>query len=447
MPKVTRRGFLVGCSAAIAAMAGARINSAVFGSPEDEPNQQILVAVFLRGGCDALNLVPPISGNDRGHYETARTDLRIPASGPDAALPLSAQFGLHPAAASLYELYQEQKLAIVQAVGLNEGTRSHFDAMSYMELGTPGNKTTTSGWLARHLQSAPNLPGDLTIPSLATGNLPPGSLLGNRETVTMTSPGSFDLDVGPWRWRDAQRAALRHLYNGTTPLHEAGTQTLDAVDLIEASDVDNYVPANGAAYPSGSFGDQLMVIAQMIKLQLGLRVATVDLGGWDTHENQGTAAGGYFGSLVEELSQGLAAFYADLDGCGSDNYNKRVTVVVMSEFGRRLRENADRGSDHGHGGMMMVMGGTVRGGLYGQWPGLHHDQLYDGADLAVTTDYRRVLGEILTVRLGNPNIDVVFPGYEGYAPLGLFPASVAQPPPDSPYKVYMPVIQRTNEHC
>lgn len=416
---ITRRQFLVGCSAAIASLAGARLTSLAFAHPNSSSTADTLVVVFLRGGCDGLNIVPPLADPDRRYYEQARPELKLPITGPNATLPLDDHFGLHPAAAPLFELYRERKLAIVHAAGLTTDTRSHFDAMEFIERGTPGNKTTTTGWLTRHLQSATDLPDTVFMPVLAVGNLQPSSLLASRETVAMTSPGEFDF-LGHWRWVDAQRAALRRLYAGDGWLYQAGLRTLDAVDIIEAAAPEDYTPANGARYPEGEFGNHLQVVAQMIKLNLGLRVATVDLGGWDTHEGQGTGAGGYFATLLGELAQGLHALYTDLDGSGTASPAQRLTVVVMSEFGRRLQENAAAGTDHGHGNVMVLLGGEVNGGrVYGVWPGLHAEQLYDHADLAVTTDYRRVLSEILIRRLGNPNLGFVFPGYRDYTPLGI----------------------------
>jgi uncharacterized protein (DUF1501 family) len=237
----------------------------------------------------------------------------------------------------------------------------------------------------------------------------------------MTDPDSFSLNIGPWEWRSAQRTALRKLYSGGASwLHQSGSETLDAVDIIELNGGDgDYIPANGAVYPSGSLGQHFQTIAAMVKLDLGLRVATVDFGGWDTHNGQGSNGGGYFYGHVEELARALAAFYTDLDGSGSLDFTQRLTVVVMSEFGRRLRENADDGTDHGHGSFMLVMSGNAIGGVHGSWPGLSNAQLFDGADLEVTTDYRRVLSEILIRRMCNNRILQVFPGYSGYEPLGI----------------------------
>ncbi len=418
MGDVTRRGFLVGCSAAIAGLAGSRFNPAAFGDPA--LNQEIMIAVFLRGGMDGLHLLPPIDGIDRGHYQAARPTLAIPTSGPGAALSLDGQFGLHPAAAPLFDLYQDGRLALVQGVGMGIVNRSHFDAMQFVELGTPGSLGTTTGWLTRHLGSAANLPSQIVMPSLAVGYLQPQSLAGSLETINLSDPSSFNLSSGPYLWRHAQRTTMRRLYaDAASWLHDAGEQALDALDIIELNADDDYMPANGAVYPSGELGDHLQVLAQMIKLDLGLQVATVDLGGWDTHDNQGAGSGGYFADLLGQLAQALAAFYLDLDGAGGSNYTQRLTVVVQSEFGREVQENSDGGTEHGYGNVMMVLGGNTNGGIHGAWPGLDPGQLVDGTDVGVTTDFRRVLSEVLIRRMCNPNLGEIFPGYSDYAPLGI----------------------------
>jgi len=418
MSDISRRGFVAGCCAGIAALSGARFNSLAFADPVE--NQETLVVLFLRGGMDGLNLLPPIAGADRGFYEAARPTLQVPTSGPDAAIDLNGAFGLHPSATSLHGIFQDNHLAFVQGVGQTIPNRSHFDAMQYLELGTPGQKSITSGWLARHLATASNLPAEIVLPSLSVGNLQTTSLLGNYETVNMNDPGSFNLQTGPWRWRPNQRTALRKLYEGgTTWMHDSGLQALNAVDVIELNASGTYVPANGAVYPDGQFGNHLKVIAQMIKLNLGLTVATVDLGGWDTHNQQGNGSGGYFAGHIQELAEGMAAFYQDLDGGGANNYVDRMTMVVQSEFGRRFVQNADNGTDHGHGNLMMVMGGNVNGGLHGTFPGLHPDQLFEGDDLEVSTDYRQVLSEILIRRMCNPQLGNIFPNYFAYSPMGI----------------------------
>ncbi|MFK7802415.1 MAG: DUF1501 domain-containing protein [Anaerolineae bacterium] len=424
MFKTSRRGFLVGCSSAIAAMAGSQMNRVVFGSPEDEPNQNILVVIFLRGGCDALNVITPMGGADRGHYEAARSSLKLPTTGENKLLQLgTSSLGLHPRAGHLYDLFNDNKLALIPATGMHSNTRSHFDAMQYMELGTPDSKSATSGWLTRHLKTRGTAWQDDLMPVLGVGDISPTSLSGTYNKVAMSNVNDFKLDRGFSPERDFQRSALRSLYRKkNSVVHNSGLNAIDAADIVELNSIGSYTPENGASYPDGSFGDQLKLISQMIKLQLGLQVATVDLGGWDTHENQGNGdpSGGYFAGRFEMLSQGMKAFYDDLNGSAPGNdYSNRTTVVCMSEFGRRLKENENRGTDHGHGGFMMVMGGETNGGLHGTWPGLHTDQLYDNADLAVTTDYRRILSEIMIRRFQNNNLGTIFPDYTGYTPMNL----------------------------
>lgn len=419
MSKINRRGFMIGCSTAIAAMAGSRLNFVAFGNQEQEPNQEVLVTIFLRGGMDGLNAVPIIAGPDRGIYESSRSTIAVPTSGDYAAINLDDQFGLHASAAPLYELFQDKKLAILHATGMQSGTRSHFDAMQYMELGTPGNKSGSTGWLTRHLQTAGNLPDDIVIPALSVGNLRPTSLDGSNETIGMTSPNSYNFGAH-WRHNDWMRHAVREMYSGSSWLHQAGIEAANSIDIIEFGNPGEYTPANGAEYPDGAFGSQMQTLAQVIKMQLGMRVATVDLGGWDTHERQGGNGEGYFGSLLGTLASGLKAFYADLSSGPNGGEGHRVTVVIQSEFGRSLKENGSRGTDHGHGNIMFVLGQNVNGGkIYGDWPGLGPDQLFDNRDLAITTDYRQVLSEILIRRMGNPNLGTIFPGYTDYAPLGI----------------------------
>jgi uncharacterized protein (DUF1501 family) len=405
-PFLPRRQFLQGCSAAIAAMAGARLTNLAFAKQNDQADT--LVVVFLRGGWDALNVVPPIGGDDRGFYEKARPDIKI-----TDLLQLNDQFGLHPALNPLYDLYQAGKMGVVHAVGLNHDTRSHFDAQEYIELGTPGSKSITSGWITRHLQQTG---ASSILPVVATNNSPT-SLLNFVPTVNLNDPSDFS------QWGNdlvtSQQNALHQMYRGDSILHRAGARTLEALNIVSPLVEKDYQPSNGAVYNDDELGQQLKTIAQMIKLDAGLKVAAVDFGGWDTHEYETDGNGGYIADLLNQLAMGLSNFYLDLDSSG---YTDRLSVVVISEFGRRLVQNESQGTDHGHGSVMLALGGNVNGGqVYGQWPGLHNDQLYDHADLAITTDYRQILGELLSTRLGNSNIEAVFPGFSGnYNPLGLF---------------------------
>jgi uncharacterized protein (DUF1501 family) len=424
-PPNSRRQFLGASALTTGAFMGG-IPRLVFADP-DAPNDELLVVVFLRGGIDGLSLVLPMSGADRGYYEAARPRLRIPVSGPGAALSLGNFMGFHPSvdshagptAASLYQIYGAGKLAVVHACGLNHPTRSHFDAQAYMELGTPGAGGTGAGWLTRHFQTATNLPPDIIMPSLAVGSSQQACLLGSLDTINMEDADSFALDnIGHWEWRQAQRVALRQMLDSNADyVHQSSLQALDAVGIIETYVDGDYTPSNGAVYPANGFGEQMSLIARLSKLGLGLRGAAIDYGGWDTHDGQANGSTGFFAGQVATLSQGLAALYQDLDA--GTGIAQRMTVVVMSEFGRRLRENDDSGTDHGHGNVVLVMGGRVNGGMYGVWPGLANSQLYDGADLAITTDYRRVLTEILIRRMANPRVDQYFPGYTNYAPMNV----------------------------
>jgi len=408
----SRRRFVMGCSAAIAAMAGARVGSLAFADARAASGaDETLVVLFLRGAWDALNVVPPIAGPDRGLYEEARPRIAIPTSGAYGALPLGAQFGLHPALAPLMDLYKAGHLAVVHAVGMNDDTRSHFDAQQFMEAGTPGLRATTSGWITRHLRALGH--GSVLLPAVGTGGYVPMSLGDDPVAVAMTTPPAFTLPG------DSSLAPLIHrVYHGDTWLHQAGQRALRGVDTVQRLGLKQYVPAKGVKYPDGDFGVALTTIAQLLKADVALRVATVDVGGWDTHEYQGDGGQGYLSDQLTPLAQGLAAFFTDLDKA---NLSGRVTVITMSEFGRRLDQNASGGTDHGHGSVMLALGrGSVNGGtVYGRWPGLRNDQLYDGADLAVTTDYRQVLGEILGQRLGNTRLDTVFPGFTMGKPLGI----------------------------
>lgn len=431
MREATRRGFLMGCSSAIAGLAAARFTGIALAGTGVPADRDVLVVLFLRGGLDGLSLVLPTAGPDRGHYVTARTNLLIPSSGANAALPLrdwaGNAWGLHPAATALHELWQDRRVAFIHACGMDTPSRSHFDTQTQIELGTPGVSSTPDGWLTRHFLTAPGLDPGAVIPKLSVSSTIQTAWQSDLDVVAMTDPGDFELNTGPSEWRALQKIALRNILEnpvfGGEFLHATGIEALDASTLVESLSIldGTYTPSNGAVYPSGGYGDALELVARMIKADLGLQAVTLDLGGWDTHNGQnGPGAGNYLHERISELSRGLAALYTDLDGppAQGTHYTSRLTVVVMSEFGRRVRENADRGTDHGHGNVVTVLGNGVSGGLYGSWPGLAPEQLYDGADLAVTTDFRRVLTEILIQRLANPNWAEVFPGYVYPGPLG-----------------------------
>ncbi|MCS7002497.1 MAG: DUF1501 domain-containing protein, partial [Dehalococcoidia bacterium] len=404
---------LMGCSAAIAALSGSRITGLSFGDPAaaQAPDNEILVQIFLRGGIDGLNLIVPYGDPA---YAVARPTIRIAEPGRTrGAIDINGFFGFHPATTGLNELYQAGLLAIVVATGLTDPTRSHFDAMAMMERGTPGSTTAlATGWIARHLVSA-NVTG--TLPALVVANQVPAAMIGALNVATIPSLNGYNLAGRNAEFQRLQRETIQSWYSsGTSWLHNAGTETLSVLSRIQQANPGSYTPANGARYPDNGFGRSLQVVAQLIKMNLGVRAATVDFGGWDTHESQGDDGQGFFANQVATLANGLLAFHTDLA-----DVNSRLTVVVMSEFGRRLRQNNSNGTDHGHGNVMLVSGGAVRGGLYGVWPGLSADKLNQGNDLDITTDYRQVLSEILVRRQRNGNLAAVFPGMPTYTPLGL----------------------------
>jgi uncharacterized protein (DUF1501 family) len=407
-----RRSFLMGCSSAIAALSGGRLSSLAFA--ESGTQDEVMVVVFLRGGWDVLSVMPPIDGPDRGHYEQARPRLRIPTSGNGAALKLDAQFGLHPSLEKLFERYKAGNMAIVTATGMvGSDTRSHFDAMEYMELGTPGARTTPQGWVTRLLENTPKVNSVLSN-AVAIGSSPPTALQGYPDAVAMMDLNDFKL-TDDENHRKFLHGSLARLWSGDTWLHQSGQATLKAIEAVAKAGFK--AEEGGLKYPETEFAASLSSVARMIKRGLGLRVATVDLGGWDTHQYQGNEnSQGYLADLLKQLSEGLATFYADLERTGLD---KKITVVVQSEFGRRLDENASYGTDHGHGSAMFVLGGNVVGGkVYGKWPGLATDQLFERADLEVTTDYRTVFSEVIDKRFG-VGLEKVFPDFKPGSRLGL----------------------------
>ena len=373
-----------------------------------------LVCIFLRGGMDGLSAVVPY-GEGATFYDARPTQrVREPGNASGAALDLDGFFGLHPALAPLEDIYRTGDLGVVHAVGSTDPSRSHFDAMQFMENGTPGTKMTSTGWLGRHLKSAAWENGS-PFRAVGMGAMLPASLRGGTP-LSLRSITDFHLRGRQGeRWRVEQ--ALSDLYSLHTPDEMLGPQAdlvFETVKMLKALEAPNYQPAGGASYPDDrhSFGKGLEQIAQLIKAEVGLEVACLDLGGWDTHEGQGTLDGN-FNYLLDTLGRGLEALYTDLG-----DRMQRVTVLTMSEFGRRVKENASAGTDHGRGGVMMLMGGGVRGGqVYSQWPTLEPHALNNG-DLAVTTDYRDVLAEVVAQRLGNPKLAEVFPDHT-VTPLGL----------------------------
>ena len=407
-----RREFLVGCSAAIAAMAGSRITGFSF-AQDGSGNKDIFVYIFLRGGCDGLNLVGP--ANDPFYIAERPVELRVSDLGDNAGLPLmngldGLDFRLHPKASELKELYDSNALAIIHGAGLTNGTRSHFDAQDFIERGSLNDKNLSEGWFTRFLKSESQSP-DTMFQSMAISSITPSSFLGSNNTVALTNIADYKL-----RGDGRLPELLRSFYKGNQLIDEVANKTLDSIQHLgkrlqtNPSEVVDATHLKNAGYPENNpFARSLANLAQVIKMEIGLQIATVDYGGWDTHEHQTNI----FSNLTEGLSKSLGAFYNEIA-----NYHSNVTILVMSEFGRRLKANKSGGTDHGHGNVMLALGGNVKGGkMYGKWPGLSNEQLDNHVDLAVTTDYRTVLSEVVVRRLRNAKLGYIFPNLKEYKPL------------------------------
>ncbi len=365
-----------------------------------------LVVIFQRGAADGLNVVVPYREQN---YYAMRPGIAIPGT---QVLDLDGFFGLHPSLAAFKPLYDQGHLAVVHAAGSPDMSRSHFDAQDYMESGTPGVKNTDDGWLNRALQSE-----DLrhhrehtAFRALALGAQVPRTLAGKIPAIALSNVNNFA--VGPQNPnRNAAptpaAAAFQAMYgdSGDSIFHATGEETFEAVKMLRDANPAQYKPALGVDYPNTEFGNNMKQIAQLLKANLGVEAAFTDLSGWDTHQNQG-GVNGQLADRLRDFSSSIAAFWRDL-GDGAET----VTLVTMSEFGRTARQNGTGGTDHGHANAMFVLGGSVKGGkVYGRWPGLANEQLNEGRDLAVTTDFRQVLGEAVAKTLGATNLDLVFPG-------------------------------------
>jgi uncharacterized protein (DUF1501 family) len=368
------------------------------------PRGDALVVVFLRGAADVLNMVVP-HGEDA--YYRLRPSLGIPrpddakAKQTARAIDLDGFFGLHPAMGSLLEAWQSQHLAIIHACGAPDESRSHFKAMELMERGVDDERGPASGWIGRHLATL-NTGNTSPLRAVGMGTRPQRSLSGTVPVSALRSITDFHLGGDPHALQQ-MRAALSTVYENDV----LGQDTLSIMDTLETLDPLTYNASRNADYPDSEFGLALKQTAMLIKAEVGLEVSAIDVGGWDTHFAQGST-NGLMPNLMEDLAEGLAAFHADMH-----DHMKDLTIVTMSEFGRRASENGSLGTDHGHGSMMMVLGGNVLGGkVHGEWPGMREGELIGPGDLAVTTDYRDVLSEILMKRLNNPATDEIFPDYQ-----------------------------------
>jgi uncharacterized protein (DUF1501 family) len=412
---MNRRNFIHVCSGTLAALAGSRISNLAFAADSAARPDHLLVVLFLRGGCDGLNLVAP--ANDQSYIAARPEHLRLTDAGKYKGLTLKNSYAgvdmrLHPKAGALLELYDSGDLAIVHGCGLINGTRSHFEAQDMMERGVADQKrmNMSTGWLTRTIEALQ--PGGL-LPAVAIGGETSDSLLHSKMAVSMSRARQFGYGS------DDQVALLKRLYSGSGSIHRVGKLTLDTITTLQSKlprdkqgKVIDYQPDANISYEdTGRLGENLQALAQLAKMDTGLRVATVDYDGWDTHEYQQNK----FSRLTEEMSRAIMTFYNDMS-----RFHQNMTIVVHSEFGRRLKSNQSGGTDHGHGGVNMVLGGGVKGGrIYGDWKGLANEHLDHGADLAVTTDYRSVLSEVLSKRMGLAETKAIFPDFEMKNPLGI----------------------------
>ena len=371
-----------------------------------------LICLFQRGAADALNVLVP--HGDAAYYRS-RPNIAIPrptmGAGPAGAIDLDGFYGLHPALAPLKPLWDMGILAPVHAVGSPSSTRSHFDAQDYMETGTPDRKGTRDGWVNRYLAVAGTCEAGCAhaaAPSpfraVAMTQQTPRMFEGPAPTIAMNSLNEFSVrTAGP----AVDRLEALYRTGSADVVHAAGGEMFEAVKILKAANPQKYLPQNGATYPTTPFGQRLRQIAQLVKSDVGLEVAFADVGGWDTHVNQGGSTG-QLAQRLDDFARSIAALVTDLGDRMAD-----VTIMTMSEFGRTVRQNGSGGTDHGHAGALFVVGGAVHGRkVHGRWPGLEPEQLYEGRDLALTTDFRSVFSEVAARSLGATRLETVFPGFD-----------------------------------
>jgi uncharacterized protein (DUF1501 family) len=407
---MTRRVFLKNGSAALVSLGFTPVFIARTAEAA-QARQKILVAIFQRGAVDGLNMVVPFG--DRAYYG-ARASIAIPRpGGANTAIDLDGFFGFHPRMAPLAPWFKDGHLAIVHACGSHDDTRSHFDAQDYMESGTPGRKSTRDGWMNRYLHARDHAERSSPFRAVALTQALPRTLQGTAPALAIGQLGQFGIRAGMDSDTMASGFASQYAQAADALLGSTGREAFDAMKMLREANPAGYSPANGAEYPGSGFGQAMRQIAQVIRADLGLEVAFAELGNWDHHANEGGAQG-QLANRLDDFASGIAAFARDLGDRMAD-----VVVVTMSEFGRTVRENGNRGTDHGHGNAMLVLGGNVKGGkVYGRWPGLEREQLYEGRDLAITTDFRDVFAECVTGHLGAKDISTIFPGHAYGRPLG-----------------------------
>jgi uncharacterized protein (DUF1501 family) len=405
---LSRRAFIARTTAAAAVLASPAWLPRVAYAQSEDTTRDVIVSIFLRGGADGLSLVVPFGENA---YYSLRPTIAIPrpdSSNANRAVDLNGFFGLPPAMASLLPAFQAGHLLIVHATGSTDPSRSHFDAQAFMEIGIPGEREVATGWLGRHLASKPPMKPDAALRALAFNYGLPLMLAGAPDTLPIPNPANFGI-AGTSSTRTARLNWLGAAFaSQPDPLRTSAMNTQRTITQLSAINIGAYAPAGGAVYPNSSFATALRSTAALIRADVGVEAVQIDVGGWDTHSAQGPLTGG-MSNTMRGLADALAAFHADMAGASRLG---RLTVVAMSEFGRKAQENGSQGTDHGHGNVMFVIGGSVAGGqVMTIWPGLQTAQLYQQQDLQVTIDYRDILAEIVSRRLGNNQLDLVFPGY------------------------------------
>lgn len=404
--KLTRRFFLKSSGIALVGLGAVPQFLARAVAATTSGRGKILVVLFQRGAADGLNIVVP--HGEKTYYELRPTiAIPPPKSGdPQAGLDLDGFFAFHPMLEPFKQLYDEGLLAAVQAAGSPDSTRSHFDAQDFMETGTPGRKSTPDGWLNRYLQTVPAEKAS-SFRGVSVTSALPRILQGTAPALAIPNLSQFGIRAG--RYTETVRSGLEALYGGSGDplLAPTGKETFEAVRLLESVNPGRYRPAKGAQYPAGPFGQTMRQVAQLVKSDIGVEIVFAEVGGWDHHVNEGGPQG-QLAKLLRQFSTGVCALVRDLGDRMAD-----VVIVTLSEFGRTAFENGNRGTDHGHANALFVIGGPVRGGkVYGDWPGLAREQLFEGRDLALTTDFRDVLGEVLVHHMGATNLSAVFPHYE-----------------------------------
>lgn len=407
---MNRRFFLKSGSIALASIGVSLsvpsfLERAVLANVLSSGRRKTLIAIFQRGAVDGLNMVVPYG--EREYYDS-RPSIAIPkpqSGNAEAAIDLDGFFGFHPMLEPFKPLWDSKRLAIVQAVGSPDNTRSHFDAQDYMESATPGRKGTPDGWLNRYLQTT-TASADSPFRAVSMTPTMPRVLQGRAPALSVSRLSDFTIRAG--RSSTTIQGGFEAIYDQAVndALGGTGKETFEAVNYLKKVNPAQYKEENGAQYPRSPFGNSLLQIAQLIKAGVGLEVAFTDIQGWDTHVNQGNSRG-QLANRLQDFTGGIAALVKDLGPRMDD-----VIVLTMSEFGRTVHENGNRGTDHGHANVMFVIGNSVRGGkTYGEWPGLKSDRLFEGRDLALTTDFRDVFGELARKHLGTSKLQTVFPGY------------------------------------